>query len=60
MRPLLFLKSAVSEKRNFVENSLQNEPFMSKQKLKIVKISHIIYMGFYGHCLKCKPYLYIR
>ena len=28
---------------------LQNEPIIAKQKLKIVKISQIIDMGFFGH-----------
>ena len=33
-------------KTNPLLNSLQNEPIISKQKLKIVKISQIIDMGF--------------
>ena len=33
-------------------NYLQNEPFLSKQKFEILKISQIIDLKFFTHCIQ--------
>ena len=41
-------------------NTLQNEPILSKQKFKIVKITQIIDLVFFGHRIQEQLLLYRR